>query len=77
MDVGEHDDTGDRIRRDEDYFDHSCHHQDSPLKTEVANAVYSRVTSPTSTLSPSSPSSNRVREASMMFLMRMVSVRLT
>ena len=77
MDVGEHDDTGDQIRRDEDYFDHSCHHQDSPLKTEVANAVYSRVTSPTSTLSPSSPSSNRVREASMMFLMRMVSVRLT
>lgn len=38
--------------------------QDSPLKTEVANAVYSRVTSPTSTLSPSSPSSNRVGSVS-------------
>merc|ERR1719234_3101480 len=35
--------------------------QESPLKAEVANAVYSRVASPTS---PSSPSSNRVGSVS-------------
>jgi len=35
--------------------------QESPLKTEVTNAVYSRVASPTS---PSSPSSNRVGSVS-------------
>ena len=49
--------------------DENYPYKESPLKTEVANAVYSRVASPTS---PSSPSSNRVMIIMMLMMVMMI-----
>ena len=85
VDVGQHDDSGDQYHdfvvlmismrmiigycvRD---HDDSGPYQESPLKTEVANAVYSRVASPTS---PSSPWSNRVMIIMMMMMVLMITM---